>query len=636
MWIRLLTFFLLVGVLTSEESRKNGKSMRERHARQAGDNGGSNCPVSLPQISSGNCKNYREKELAVQKGIYQLALRPPLPMPLVNMSIQQLVAVHQMDEFKRGQFLGYVGMLKRNKGFTKQWKAQHPEEITEFQEYENIFKEFRSKLGGSGSTGPYRFVTNVEPFRDILKDWREDDMFAEQRLSGCNPMVIRRVTDDSSDVGLKWSELSKTLNPNYNWEGAIQTAMASDEPLQEAIKNGNVYVLRYEVFDDMVSFPDMAEDRPGRTMWPTKSPIALFAVNQDKRLRAAAIQIDYKPDSPVFSPVDGGSWMMARLAVQATDYAHSQMIEHLLKLHLLGEPFCVVLYRQLSSLHPLNELLKFHCRGLIATNTIGSPSLVTPHGYMDQLTAMGHKGTLLLLDRGYKTLSWNDADFYHDIKKRGVDNKEKLPYYPYRDDSKLLFMTIKRMVEDYICIFYRGDQDVKEDKELQAFVNEVSAKGTGPDGGRGQVKDFPARLETKDEVIDVVSRLIWLLSVKHAAVNYPVSDYGAFTPVLPTKVYNDSTVPPGTFSVLNLPNVNISLAQIEVAMNVGTYHYDELFDYSEQLNNPTARQVVRFYYYYLKYAISPRLKFRNYRRFRDGHLTYPYLQHSWLPNGIQT
>ena len=66
-------------------------------------------------------------------------------------------------------------------------------------------------------------------------------------------------------------------------------------------------------------------------------------------------------------------------------------------------------------------------------------------------------------------------------------------------------------------------------------------------------------LQTKAEVVDMVSRLIWLMSVKHSAVNYPVSDYGAFTPVLPTKVYNDSSVPPGTFSVLNLPNVNISL-----------------------------------------------------------------------------
>ena len=39
-------------------------------------------------------------------------------------------------------------------------------------------------------------------------------------------------------------------------------------------------------------------------------------------------------DSPVFSPVDGGPWMLARLAVQATDYAHSQMIEHLLKVRI--------------------------------------------------------------------------------------------------------------------------------------------------------------------------------------------------------------------------------------------------------------------------------------------------------------
>ena len=61
------------------------------------------------------------------------------------------------------------------------------------------------------------------------------------------------------------------------------------------MKNQNVYVLRYEIFDDMISFPDVADDRPGRTMWPSKSPVALFAVNRDKRLRAAAIQVDYKP-----------------------------------------------------------------------------------------------------------------------------------------------------------------------------------------------------------------------------------------------------------------------------------------------------------------------------------------------------
>ena len=69
----------------------------------------------------------------------------------MNMSIQQLVAVQKQDEFTRAEFLGYIGMLKRNKNFTKQWKAQNPEEITKFQDYETIFKEFRGKLGSSVS-----------------------------------------------------------------------------------------------------------------------------------------------------------------------------------------------------------------------------------------------------------------------------------------------------------------------------------------------------------------------------------------------------------------------------------------------------------------------------------------------------
>ena len=88
----------------------------------------------------------------------------------------------------------------------------------------------------------------------------------------------------------------------------------------------------------------------------------------------------------------------------------------LLQIHLFAEPFCVILHRHLSNKHPLNELLKYHCRGLIATNTIGSPSLVSPNGYMDKLTTMGYRGTVLLVDRGYKTLSWKDADFHLDIK----------------------------------------------------------------------------------------------------------------------------------------------------------------------------------------------------------------------------
>jgi len=35
--------------------------------------------------------------------------------------------------------------------------------------------------------------------------------------------------------------------------------------------------------------------------------------------------------------------------------------------------------------------------------------------------------------------------------------------------------------------YYRSNDAVKEDNELQAFVNELAINGSGPDGGNGKV-----------------------------------------------------------------------------------------------------------------------------------------------------
>lgn len=75
---------------------------------------------------------------------------------------------------------------------------------------------------------------------------------------------------------------------------------------------------------------------------------------------------------------------------------------------------------------------------------------------------------------------------------------------------------------------------------------------------------------------------------------------------------------------------------MQVAMNVGTYHYDTLFDYYKQLSHPYASEVVRFSYHYLNFVVNRKLKARNKRRLKKGYLTYPYLEPYWLPNGIQT
>ena len=115
--------------------------------------------------------------------------------------------------------------------------------------------------------------------------------------------------------------------------------------------------------------------------------------------------------SPVYTPKDGDLWILAKLNVQVTDYGYHQVVEHLLKVHLLMEPFCVVLERQLSKVHPLYEMLQFHCRGIIVTNTFGAPALLLPYKFTHQLLAFGDKGSSELIVSGYEEVSWSDTDF---------------------------------------------------------------------------------------------------------------------------------------------------------------------------------------------------------------------------------
>jgi hypothetical protein len=68
-----------------------------------------------------------------------------------------------------------------------------------------------------------------------------------------------------------------------------------------------------------------------------------------------------------------------------------------------------------------------------------------------------------------------------------------------------------------------------------------------------QIKGFPPSVTTRKELIDIVHRFIWLVTGQHAAVSFPLSDYGIYAPNAPTKLYNDTRGPEGQFSIYNLP-----------------------------------------------------------------------------------
>lgn len=598
------------------------------------------CSVSLPQRSNFVCKVTRFMELLEMRGKWKLKFSP-YGYALLNLDPLQLIGRDFINPFTRFYLEGYLQtVLTADLSgivYNSLFNKTTDEEMSHNVNYRILSKffEMSAMAGGVNNRRPSKY----EAFNDDKTTWISDRFFTQQRLAGINPMSLRRVTLKAGPVGLDWDTLYKTLNPEFDWEGAVQKALGSDDTLEEAIYQGRVYVLRYELCDDLPREEvDLTDNDPNRTMWDTLSPIALFASKQDfltktNDLVPVAIQMDYTPDSSVYTPDDKDNWMLAKLNVQVTDLGYAQIVEHLGKVHFLMEPFCVVLKRRLSSSHPLHQILKYHCRDVTVPNTVGAPKLVGEGEYMDQLFAFGNEGTTRLLTEAHKLSTWDVTDFRNEIKKRGVDDKKLLPYYPYRDDGEQILKIIENMVKGYVDLYYYDNEDVKKDYEFGSFLRELSTRTIFH---RIYVKGLPSKITTKDELCDIVTRIISQLSVQHAAVNYPLTDYGLYTPNLPTKLYNDTRLKEGEYGVLRLPNRNTSSIEASFSNGLSLFRFDSLFDYGNELLDPEAVKLVNGYYTYLMNVIQPKMQEKNRKRKEDNYLTYPYFIPRWLPNGVQT
>ena len=81
------------------------------------------------------------------------------------------------------------------------------------------------------------------------------------------------------------------------------------------------------------------------------------------------------------------------------------------------EPICVAVLRHFYHLHPLRQILQFHCRGVIGTNKFNIKNLTGIGGTSDRLFAIGYNGGYTAMKRALDNyLSWDDTDFPSNIK----------------------------------------------------------------------------------------------------------------------------------------------------------------------------------------------------------------------------
>ncbi|MEE6488054.1 hypothetical protein FKM82_015119 [Ascaphus truei] len=253
----------------------------------------------------------------------------------------------------------------------------------------------------------------------VMQHWQEDFMFGYQFLNGCNPVLITKCKEIPSNFPVT-NEMVK-----YSLERKVS--------LEEEIELGNIFIVDYKILDGI-----SANATDPCTIQYLASPICLLYNNIENKIVPLAIQINQNPGpkNPIFLPTDSHhDWLLAKIWVRSSDFHIHQTVSHLLRTHLLSEVFGIAMYRQLPAVHPIFKLLVPHVRFTIAINTKAREQLICECGLFDKANATGGGGHVQLLVRAMKEFTYQSLLFPEAIKMRGMENKEEIPYYFFRDDG---------------------------------------------------------------------------------------------------------------------------------------------------------------------------------------------------------
>jgi arachidonate 15-lipoxygenase len=446
--------------------------------------------------------------------------------------------------------------------------------------------------------------------------YRSDAFFAEQRLSGSNPLSIRRLSALPDDFPVTDAHLQRAVGPG--------------ERLGAALAEGRLFLLD---FPGLLRMGGGVVD--GRRKYMPK-PRALFCWQpgghpQGGELRTVAILVKNRADEPGVlytaddSPMD---WLLAKLSIQVADGNHQELAVHFAHCHAAMAPFAVVTNRQLSVRHPVYQLLEPHFRFMLFDNKLGLDYFLNAGGPVERFMAGTLEESLDFVREVYKEWSLADTELPADLQKRGMDDPESLPHYPYRDDGLPIWRATERFVRAYLSLYYKTSQDLAQDPELQSWARELT------DPVAGAVRGLPSMIETLEQLVRALTSVIFTCGPKHSVLNFAQWDYMGFIPCVPYASF--CPVPLGKGANLKtvmefLPPYRIAAEQLMWSELLTSYRHDRLGHYGREFPDRRAQEVTVQFQHDLD-QIEQEIQARNRVRMNP----YEYMRPSLIINSINT
>lgn len=388
------------------------------------------------------------------------------------------------------------------------------------------------------------------PVPHVVKDeksslptaWRTDEEFSREMLAGTNPVLIHLLKEfpptsklDPELYGNQNSCITKE-HIEYNLEGLS---------VEEALGSNRLFILDHH--DTVMPFLRKINGTTGTKTYASRTIIFLRG---DSTLKPVAIELSLPSTeggssgviSKVYTPaehgVEGSIWQFAKAFVAVNDSGHHQLISHWLNTHAVIEPFIIATNRQLSVVHPIYKLLHPHYRDTMTINSMARELLVNAGGIIEK-TFYPSKYSMEMSSYGYKSWNFLDQALPNDLKKRGIAVEDGncahglrllIQDYPYAVDGLNIWTALEKWVRDYCFFYYKTDEMVQQDPELQAWWKELV------EVGHGDKKDEPwwPKMQNREELIESCTIIIWIASALHAAVNFGQYAFGGYSPNRPT------------------------------------------------------------------------------------------------------
>lgn len=411
----------------------------------------------------------------------------------------------------------------------------------------------------------YDDLFNFFPRPAIADHWRDDLAFAEQRLSGVETRVIRRIDrlPDHFDLDPSLFRSITTVDINQaQFEGKL---LLADYAMLDGLPAGGERERSKFLYAPLALFcwvddPDAARDTPPA---------------QRGRLVPVAIQLAQRPTkNNLYTPHDGLDWLLARTAVQAADNTLCMIGHHIARVHLGMEAFAMATARQLGEHHPIRRLLRPHLRQLLVQDEIARRELLAPGGYLERLYAPTRDGVLELAARSRRAWRVDDWSFPRDLELRGLDH-DAVPHYPWRDDGRLLWDAIAELTDHYVLWAYASDAELAADEEIHAWLGELG------DPSGGDLQGLPVAL-SRQTLAALLTNIIFTSGPYHSAMNYRQAEYATYVPNYPAALYGPlpergAADDPAFLSLL--PPRAASMLQLEFVARLTSYQYDHLGHY---------------------------------------------------------